>query len=74
MPNDVMNAFKYVFMTEGGMTDDQATKYIALLEKNRRYQQEKKRSNELLDIDYSRNLREKLHQLLDETGESTPVS
>ncbi|CAJ0860229.1 7451_t:CDS:10 [Entrophospora sp. SA101] len=35
---------------------------------------QKKRSNELLDIDYSRNLREKLHQLLDETGESTPVS
>nr|CAG8461794.1 1193_t:CDS:10 [Entrophospora candida] len=59
---------------ERGMTEDQATKYIALLEKNRRYQQEKKRSNELLDIDYSRNLREKLHQLLDETGESTPVS
>ncbi|CAG8496364.1 18929_t:CDS:10, partial [Gigaspora rosea] len=40
MPTDVMNAFKDIFMSEGGMNEVDAEKYIKTLEMKRRYQQE----------------------------------
>jgi len=40
MPNDVMNAFKFILTSEGGMTDEQAEKYMVMLGKTKRYQQE----------------------------------
>ncbi|CAG8628141.1 8417_t:CDS:10 [Dentiscutata erythropus] len=40
MPTDVMDAFKYIFISEGGMSEVDAGKYIKTLEMSRRYQQE----------------------------------
>ncbi|RIA87746.1 hypothetical protein C1645_713689 [Glomus cerebriforme] len=40
MPNDVMNAFKSILISEGGLTDEQAEKYMIMIERTKRYQQE----------------------------------
>ncbi|GBC00416.1 hypothetical protein RclHR1_03850014 [Rhizophagus clarus] len=40
MPNDVMNAFKSILISEGKMTDEEAEKYMIRMEKEKRYQQE----------------------------------
>ncbi|CAG8478919.1 6116_t:CDS:10 [Acaulospora colombiana] len=40
MPTDVTNAFKSIFISEGGMTDEDADNYITLMERTGRYQQE----------------------------------
>jgi sulfite reductase alpha subunit-like flavoprotein len=40
MPNDVMDAFKSILISEGGMTDEQAEKYMVMIERTKRYQQE----------------------------------
>ncbi|CAG8713465.1 14119_t:CDS:10, partial [Acaulospora morrowiae] len=40
MPTDVMNAFKSIFISEGGMTNEGADNYISSLERTGRYQQE----------------------------------
>ncbi|CAG8646383.1 26545_t:CDS:10 [Racocetra persica] len=40
MPTSVMDAFKYIFVSEGGMSEEDAEKYIKMLEMTRKYQQE----------------------------------
>ncbi|CAG8622894.1 15475_t:CDS:2, partial [Dentiscutata heterogama] len=40
MPTDVMDTFKYIFISEGKMSKVDAEKYIKILEISRRYQQE----------------------------------
>ncbi|CAG8570839.1 14662_t:CDS:10 [Cetraspora pellucida] len=40
MPTNVMDAFKYIFISEGGMCEEDAEKYIKKLEMTRKYQQE----------------------------------
>lgn len=40
MPTDVMNAFKSIFISEGGMTEKEAENYMTLIVRTRRYQQE----------------------------------
>ncbi|CAI2170561.1 4830_t:CDS:10 [Funneliformis geosporum] len=40
MPNDVIEAFKSILISEGEMTNEQAEKYMLMIEKTKRYQQE----------------------------------
>ncbi|CAG8753789.1 12602_t:CDS:1, partial [Funneliformis mosseae] len=40
MPDDVMEAFKSILISEGEMTNEQADRYMFMIERNKRYQQE----------------------------------